>query len=397
MSSPLDSVLIIEDSPLQALYAADLCTRLGAREVRLAHDGEQGLALLSLQPPSLLLLDLEMPKVDGVQFLQRMAGDKQQVPIIVTSGKDYLLISSVELMARELGLHVLGGLKKPLQEHEMADLLSRLTLTPLRSADDEALCSDVDVRLALDAAQIVPYYQPKVTLRGNVLKGAEMLARWIHPEQGVIPPSRFIPVIEAQDWATELTLKMLEHGLAQWQQWARHGLRLPLSVNLSARSLRGNTLVAEIEHRIRNSRIPPRYIIFEITETTVAENLAEALGIAARLRLAGVGLSIDDFGTGFATVQQLMRFPFTELKIDQSLVTSVSRKPHLEAILNGVLELSERLQLSTVAEGIETQDDSQCMDKHGCLLGQGYYYARPLPPPQFENWVKERMVMREVS
>jgi EAL domain-containing protein (putative c-di-GMP-specific phosphodiesterase class I) len=122
----------------------------------------------------------------------------------------------------------------------------------------------------------------------------------------------------------------------------------------------------------------------------VADNLAEAIGIAARLRLSGFGLSIDDFGTGFATLQQLTRFPFTELKIDQSLVTSVCEKPHLEAILNSVIELAQRMQLSTVAEGIETGADFDFMGTHGCTMGQGYHIARPMDAAHFGQWVRER-------
>ncbi|MEN3031169.1 EAL domain-containing response regulator [Chromobacterium amazonense] len=387
----MDDVLVVEDSAVQRQHACDLCRQLGIVNLRQAADGNEALARMREQLPSLVLIDLEMPGMDGVQLIQQMAKDNLSVPIIVASGKDYLLISTVELMGRELGLPVLGGIKKPLRQQALEDLLRRVWTPPSESSAEVELCQDKDVRLALDQGQLVPYYQPKVTLDGGLLKGAEMLVRWHHPELGVIPPSRFIPVIEACDWATELTLLMLEQGLQQWQEWARRGLRLPLSVNLSALSLKGTTLADEIDQRIRASRVPPRFIVFEITETAVADNLAEAIGIAARLRLSGVGLSIDDFGTGFATFQQLMRFPFTELKIDQSLVTSISNKPHLEAVFNSILELARRLQLTTVAEGIETPKDLSFVGERGCVMGQGYYFTKPLAADQFESWVKNRM------
>ena len=163
-------------------------------------------------------------------------------------------------------------------------------------------------------------------MHGQLLKGAELLARWQHGDE-VIPPSRFIPVIEACGWSTELTLQMLAAGAGSSGNCGPGaGLRLPMSINLSALSMSGDELPGRIEHLVAQSKVPPRYIIFEITETAVADNLAEAMGVAARLRLAGFGLSIDDFGTGFATMQQLVRFPFTELKIDQSLVQSISQQ-----------------------------------------------------------------------
>jgi len=251
------------------------------------------------------------------------------------------------------------------------------------------LCSDSDIRLALDQGEIVPYYQPKVTLHGQLLKGAELLARWPQGDD-IINPSRFIPVIEHCGWSSELTLQMLQQGLQQWQQWARRGLRLPMSINLSAQSMRGDELVSRIEQQVAHSKVPPRFIIFEVTETAVADDLAAAMGMAARLRLAGFGLSIDDFGTGFATMQQLVRFPFTELKIDQSLVQSVSQKTHLETVVHSVIELARRMHLTTVAEGIETEGDQLCLNQRGCLLGQGFLYARPLPPAQFEHWLRQR-------
>jgi EAL domain-containing protein (putative c-di-GMP-specific phosphodiesterase class I)/FixJ family two-component response regulator len=386
----ISDILIVEDSLLHSQLAASLCRELGVERIREARDGLAGLEMLRQQQPELLLLDLEMPRLDGVQVLQYMARENLRVPVVVTSGKDYMLISSVEQMGRELGLPILGGLKKPLRKEDLTDLLRRRWGRDAQSSGPADLCSDSDIRRALDAGQIVPYYQPKIVLQNGRLKGAEMLARWLHPEHGVIAPSRFIPVMEACGWTTELTLLMLENGLKQWQEWARYGIRIPLSINLSALSLQGDALVPAIEARQRASRVPARYTIFEITETAVADNLAEAIGIAARLRLSGFGLSIDDFGTGFATLQQLTRFPFTELKIDQSLVTSVCEKPHLEAILNSVIELAQRMQLSTVAEGIETGADFDFMGTHGCTMGQGYHIARPMDAAHFGQWVRER-------
>lgn len=391
MPAAIDHILIVDDSKTHRLHADDLCQQLGASRIRQAADGEQGLACMREDLPQLVLLDLEMPRLDGVQVLQHMAREGINVPVIVTSGKDYMLISSVEMMGRELGLTVLGGLKKPLRQQDLADLIQRLGRSRASAHEVASEFSDSEVRRALDQGEIIPYYQPKVTLQGNLLKGAEMLARWNHPERGIISPVHFIPIMEKCGWVTELTLKMLQAGLQQWQQWARRGLRIPLSVNLSALSLQGETLVPAIEACLRASRVPARFTIFEITETAVAENLAEAIGIAARLRLSGFGLSIDDFGTGFATVQQLTRFPFTELKIDQSLVTSVANKPHMEAILNSVIELAQRMQLTTVAEGIETDEDLHFISNHGCILGQGYLFAKPLDANQFETWAKGRV------
>ncbi|UTH75051.1 EAL domain-containing protein [Chromobacterium sp. IIBBL 290-4] len=385
----IQDILVVDDSRVQRRHAVELCQTLGAGSVREAEDGTQCLAMVRQQTPSLLLLDLEMPRQDGVQVMQQMAKLEMAVPIVVLSSKDYLLISTVELMGRELGLPVLGGLQKPLRREPLLDLLQRVW-TPRQAQQALEHCPAQEVKAALENGQILPYYQPKVQLSDGRIKGAEMLARWHHPEHGVIGPGRFIPVIEQQGWATELTMLMLKQGLKQWQSWARQGLRLPLSVNLSALSLSGDELVDEIERYMSGSNVPARYIIFEVTETAIVDNLAHAIGCAVRLRLAGLGLSVDDFGTGFATLQQLTRFPFTELKIDQSLVTGISGKPHLIAVFNSIIEMARRLQLATVAEGIESPEDYQLVAERGCHLGQGFHIARPMPAADFLAWARQK-------
>lgn len=385
----MQDVLIVEDSSLHRQLASEICQELGFSSVRFAANGEEGMTRVRERLPDLMLLDLEMPRMDGVQVMQQLAAEKLAPHIVLTSGKDCMLISTLELMGTGLGLQVLGGLKKPLNKNQLQDLLQRLCPQARKNSEDCPLFDPASVRQALEQGQIIPYYQPKIDLSTGHIKGAEMLARWQHPECGLIAPARFIPVLEQNDWATELTLSMLEQGLRQWQEWARHGLRLPLSINLSARSLQGNSLITAVESRLQRSRVPARYIIFEITETAISDSLTDAIGIVARLRLAGMGLSIDDFGTGFATFQQLTRFPFTELKIDQSLVTSIADKPHLQAITDSIIELGSRMKLCTVAEGIETQQDLDIMQQHGCQLGQGYFIARPMDASQFLPWAKQ--------
>lgn len=384
----LRQVLIVDDSALQRQHVAELFDR--ECEIRQAADGAEGLAMLRQWQPDLVMLDLEMPHVDGVQMLQGMAAEGLRVPVLVMSGKDYMLISSVAFLGRELDLPVLGGLKKPLRREDLDELLQHI---PSAESDDASVPGGNRAELAhgLQNGQFVPFFQPKVKLDGGVLEGVEVLARWQHPERGIVGPGCFIPAMEEHDLITELTLHMLQTSLQQWLRWARFGLRLPLSINLSALSLRGKTLVPAIDAIIKAARVPARYITFEITETAVAEHLAEAVGIAAQLRLCGFGLSIDDFGTGFASMQQLTRFPFTELKIDRSLVTGVSNKPHLEAIFESIVQLAGRLQLITVAEGIESEPDQQFVAERGCVLGQGFLYAKPLDAAALESWIKQRL------
>jgi len=386
----IEEVLIIEDSAAQAALAADLCRALGVGHVRLARNGQDGLEQLCQSLPDLILLDLEMPVMDGVQVLQEMAHDRLSVPLVVVSGKDSQLIASVELLGRELGLPVLGGLQKPLVAGALLDLLLRVRdWVPLDVGQPEP-CSSEALRHALDQGWIRPYFQPKVDLASGAPVGAEVLARWEDPVLGLIEPARFVPVAESKGWATELTLSMLDQCLALWPGWIDEGMTLPLAINMSASSLLGSGLAVEVERRLRDAGVPPRLVTFELTETALVEHLADAIGISARLRLAGCGLSIDDFGTGFATMQQLTRFPFTELKIDRSLVSQVQRRPHIEQILHCIVEMAARLRLQTVAEGVETEEERACLLRNGCVHAQGYLFARPMPAPAFASWMAAR-------
>lgn len=382
-------VLIVDDSTSQLHALSELCKCISFREVRNAKNGDEALKAMRESIPSLVLLDLEMPQIDGVQVLQKMVQEGIRTPIVLASGKDPALISTVEQMGRELGLPILGALRKPLKKDDLSDLINRVYPTK-KVEKSEFYHPDHVIEMALNNGHIIPYYQPKVTLNGRLLKGAELLARWKKDDE-LIPPAQFIPVIEARGWSTELTLQMLRHGLNQWQIWASRGLRLSMSINLSLLSMHGEALIPQIEEMVKKSKVPPRYIIFEITETAVAHNIADAMAVAARLRLAGFGLSIDDFGTGFATMQQLVRFPFTELKIDRSLVNGINNKVHFERIVHSIIELGQRMNLTTVAEGIESLADHKCLNELGCLIGQGYFYSKPLSSKQFEEWISQRI------
>ncbi|GGY13173.1 EAL domain-containing response regulator [Paludibacterium paludis] len=384
--SQFRSALIVDDSRSQSMLEDMVCREVGIETVYAAENGLEGLERARAVKPDLILLDLEMPVMDGVEVLQAMAREALAIPLVVTSAKDLRLLNTVELMGRELGLPVLGALSKPVTAPDLADLLARCR----RVSPHPDMVSAREVRDALDQGRVVAYFQPKVDLRDSAVKGCEVLARMFDAGGNVVGPDRFVPVLEAQGWGTELTMAMLDQALAAWKIWHAKGIDLVMSVNISPRSLTGNRLVGEIERRVREAGVPPAAILFEITETAVADTVTDAMAITARLRLAGFGLSIDDFGTGFATVQQLRRFPFTELKVDKSLVTAIAQKPHLAAIFDGVVQLARQLSLTSVAEGVETAADLEALKAHGCEVGQGFLFAQPMPASDLPVWVGNR-------
>jgi len=246
--------------------------------------------------------------------------------------------------------------------------------------------SEADISAALAAGQFEPFFQPKVDVATGNLKGAEALARWRHPQRGMVSPYAFIPALEANGHIDELTWIMLESAAVACRDWRAQGLDMTVSVNLSLRSLTHVGLAERITELVRARNLEPKHMILEVTETIAMTDMARALENLARLRIKGFGLSIDDYGTGYSSMQQLSRIPFTELKIDQSFVMSAIEKDSCRVILESSLDMARKLGLKVVAEGVETRADWELLKSLDCDVAQGYLFARPMAATQIADW-----------
>jgi EAL domain-containing protein (putative c-di-GMP-specific phosphodiesterase class I) len=331
-----------------------------------------------------------MPGMDGVEFIQHLQERKLNFPIIVASSRETSLLASVETMIEALGMHVLGALQKPLNQEKILGALKSFDANLALPAKDNALPAvcETELATAIRNGEIIAFYQPKVDIRTGMLKGVEALARWMHPTNGMVPPDRFIPLAEKSGLIHELTLSMLTQAMAQAALWNERGLQLKVAVNLSPLSLDIPGFVQKIVDLLAQHALQADQMVLEITEGSVVANLGTALGTLARLRLKGFGLSIDDYGTGFSSMQQLARIPFTELKIDRSFVHGAHSRQNLRVILQSALDMARRLELVTVAEGIETIEDWRLLQESGCMIGQGYLIARPMPANDLPIWLK---------
>jgi EAL domain-containing protein (putative c-di-GMP-specific phosphodiesterase class I)/DNA-binding NarL/FixJ family response regulator len=391
----IGTLLIVDDSAVQRTQAVTLCRDLGAQMIYEAASGIEALALLDMlvQPPDLMIVDLEMPGMDGIELIEQVAQRRLQVALVVNSSRELPLIQAVEAMARNLGLPVVGGLQKPLRADTLGAALE--TFGALRAAKSGSLAGEappeIDPALlaqAIGAGEIQVHYQPKVDMLTGIVRGVEALARWRHPELGAVRPDHFIAVAEREGLIRDLTLSVMDTALAQAARWNAHGLKLSMAVNLSPRLLESPTLAHEIADTVQRHGLPAEQVMLEITESSVVDCMGVALGVLARLRLRGIGLSIDDYGTGFSSMQQLARIPFTELKIDRSFVHEAHLRRNLRVILQSALEMARQLGLVTVAEGIETLEDWRLLQQSGCVIGQGYLISRPLPAEEILPWLK---------
>jgi EAL domain-containing protein (putative c-di-GMP-specific phosphodiesterase class I) len=393
-SSAIGSLLVVDDNIVQRMQVVALCRELGVEMIYEAASGAEALELLSLLvlPPDVMIVDLEMPVMDGVELIELMHQRKLSIPLIVASSREVVLIDTVETMARNLGFPVVAGIRKPLQRESLSAAFcgwERLQAEPgvVASGAPHAAIPAHDLAAAIEAGAIRVHYQPKVDMDKGVVCGVEALARWTHPTLGEIRPDRFIDLAEREGLIHALTMGVLRQAFEVAARWNAAGMHLSMAVNLSPRLLEDPTLVRELSALVDQHGLEARQIVLEITESSVVDCMGVALGVLVRLRLKGFGLSIDDYGTGFSSMQQLARIPFSELKIDRAFVHGANQRTNLRVILQSALDMSRQLGLVTVAEGIETLADWQLVRDCGCGVGQGFLVSPAMPAELLPDWV----------
>ena len=390
----VDSVLVIDDSAVQRAHGVGLCQDLGIATVYEASNGQEALALLDAldTAPQLLVIDLEMPTMDGPELLTQLRRQGIDIPIIVVSSRERALIHSVSHMGFILGLRILGTVQKPLTLASFGAVLRNwINEAPAAARQPQHEPIDLDaLRAGLDAAQIIVHYQPQIEIKSGAVRGVEALARWQHPTLGLIFPDRFIPLAERSGLVHELTLQVLNQSLLQAMAWSAEEINLSVAVNISPLLLDRAELVQEIASLQQAYGVPPERVILEVTESSLLREPGVAMGVLTRLRLRGFGLALDDYGTGFSSMQQLARIPFTELKIDKSFVNGVHQREPLRVMLRSAVEMASELGLVTVAEGVELAEDLQVLQECGCTFAQGWLFAKAMPGVELAAWLKAR-------
>jgi len=332
-----------------------------------------------------------MPGMDGLELIRRLSEASARVSVILASGLERTLIASVATMSIAYGIRLLGVVEKPLTPAKLKPLIKLHGLAgagPARSDAAPAFALE-EVVSGLKDDQFEPFFQPKIDLASGKIKGAEALARWRHPQKGLIAPYAFIELLEDNGQIGELTWRMLKKSAAACLDWRKAGLDATVSVNLSLKSLDDVRVADRVTDLVRGERLDPRHMILEVTESAATSDVGVALENLARLRMKGFGLSIDDYGTGYSSMRQLTRIAFTELKVDQSFVTNAGKENSARVILESSLKLARKLGITSVAEGVETPDGMQLLRRLNCDVAQGFFIARPMEGTMFRDWVRQ--------
>jgi diguanylate cyclase (GGDEF)-like protein/PAS domain S-box-containing protein len=245
-----------------------------------------------------------------------------------------------------------------------------------------------DLRHAVERNELVLYYQPKINAHTGQLAGVESLIRWKHPVQGLVPPGSFIPLAEDSGLIVQIGAWVIREACRQHVAWQRNGIgQISIAVNLSALQLKNKGLLATLTEALAEFPVGPGQIEIELTESILMENVTATIDVLQEIKSLGFSLSIDDFGTGYSSLNYLYRFPIDKLKIDMSFVKNIHTSPSNLAVTKAIIGLGHTLGLQVIAEGVESEADVTVLRNAGCDQLQGYYFARPMPQDQFEDWM----------
>lgn len=393
-------ILLLDDEPYMLKLIGLMLANLGFTQVTAFDTGRAALESIdhSVHPPDLILMDLNMPEMDGIEFVRHLVGRNYIGSLILVSGEDERMLQTAETLIRAHRMTILGRLHKAVTPQTLAALLETWTPPPprvLRTA--QTIYSKTDLGAAIRNGELVNYYQPQVSVSTGKVLGVESLVRWRHPENGLVFPDQFIGLAEEYGLIDDLTGVVLTEAIYQLNTWMKMGLQLRMAINVSMDNLASLDFPDFVAKQAATACVAPRNVTLEVTESRLMKDLRAPLEILTRLRLKRFSLSIDDFGTGHSSLSQLRDFPFDELKVDRSFVHGASQKETLRAIYDASLGLAIQLNMVSVAEGVEDRVDWDFLRQTECRMAQGYFIAQPMPAAELPDWIEtwEKRVQEE--
>jgi len=378
-------ILLIEPRSFQRAVMLRLLESLGLQHLRAFSSSEEALAMIAEQVPDAVICDLQMKDGDGLAVVREIAQRAPQAGVILSSELAGSMRVTVEKMVQAYGARLAIMLTKPVEVSELREALLRVAEPDSRSAARPVL-PDHQIRDALDQRSFIAHYEPKIEIATGRARSVEALAR-LRLDGQLVPPASFVPRIEALGWMEPLTLNVLHAALDDLRHWDSLGVTLKAAVNVPP-SLLTDAAFPERFHRVvRAGSVSPQRLTLEITETGSVSGQGSMLESLARLRLYGYELSIDDFGTGHSSLQQLAQVPFSELKIDREFVSGAPSRDEMRAVVESSVELARRLKLRVCAEGVDSVEAMGILWDLKADLLQGWLFSRPLPADELLPWI----------
>lgn len=383
-------ILLIDDEPFALKLLTHQFAQLGLWEITAHGNAADALSELEGEPggTDLVVCDLQMPRMDGVEFVRHLARIGYAGNLVLVSGEDERILQTVEKLANAHHLKILGILQKPVSPAQLKQVLAnRLSASGAVPGGATKFYGPDELRHAIAGGDLVNYYQPKVDVTSGTLVGVEALVRWQHSRDGLLSPDLFIATAEEHGLIDALTHHVLTDALDQARLWLDMGISLRVAVNISMNNLTVLDFPDFVTRAAGHAGVPLTNLVLEVTETQLMRNVLVPLDILTRLRLKRISLSIDDFGTGYSSLAQLNDIPFDELKVDKRFVHGACRDASLRAIFEACLGMARQMDMKTVAEGVEDRADWNFLRASGCDMAQGYFIAKPMPAADLADWL----------
>ncbi len=336
-----------------------------------------------LYKPNLIVLDLHFGEMDGVLLLNYLYHIRCNSPIILIGGEDERLLLAIKCIGQAKGLKIQGAFKKSLTEVEFE---KKLLIIDKKSAP----FSPTEIARALENKHFVIYYQPQIEIKTKKLCGFEALIRW-ELLGNIVEPEEFILTSEESGLIVPITHYVIRKVFEQCHWFIQKGPLLRISINLSPKILTDLAFPDEMEGLLKEFKIPANNICLEVTESGISHQSETILEVLTRLRIMGFLLSIDNFGTGYSSIAELQRLPFTELKLDKSFILDLAENKSTQIIVRSSIELGHNLGLTLVAEGVETEAPMNLLESLNCGIAQGYLISKAIPVNNLENWFSQHI------
>ena len=379
-------VLVVDDDQDMCDFMVTVAEGAGF-EAQSLTDPTQVEAALMNEQPDILVLDLSMPQMDGIEILRLLATQKNPIGLVIVSGYDALVLGAASQLAQAQKLNLLGTLSKPIRANDLAGMLARFDVPGPAGTITTGGISIDEIHRAIEQRELVVFYQPQVSLQDGAWTGVEALVRWNHPTRGLLAPDRFLKMADDAGLISALTDLVIEMAI---ETCGRHGAEIgftgTLSINLPPSGMTDLTLPERVISICKRSACSASTIQFEVTESSVPPDPQMALDILTRLRLKGLRLAIDDFGTGHSSLEQLQLLPFNELKIDMGFVRAARSDLKARAIVQRSIQLGRDLGMAVLAEGIETEWHWHWLRDAGCELAQGKLISPAIPADKLAAW-----------